>query len=75
MQIRILPVAQSKHGESMTPEQIRELRGKLTQAQFARKLGLSLQQISNLETGRCKTGKKAAKRLERYAMRKKLLFL
>ncbi len=47
----------------MTPEQIRKLRGDLTQAVFARKIGLSVQQVSNLETGRNKPSRITSRKL------------
>ena len=42
----------------MEKEEIREIRGNLTQAAFARKLGVTVQEVSNWETGRCKPRRK-----------------
>jgi DNA-binding transcriptional regulator YiaG len=54
----------------MTPEQIRKLRGDLTQAVFARKIGLSVQQVSNLETGRNKPSRITLMKLLKYQGKK-----
>ena len=50
----------------MEKEEIRQIRGSLTQAAFARKLGVTVQEVSNWETGRCKPRRKNVIKILRY---------
>ena len=55
----------------MEKEEIRKIRGDLTQAIFARKLGVTVQEVSNWETGRCKPRRKNVIKILRYQERLK----
>jgi len=55
----------------MEKEEIRKVRGDLTQAAFARKLGVTVQEVSNWETGRCKPRRKNVIKILRYQERLK----
>jgi len=55
----------------MEKEEIREIRGNLTQAAFARKLGVTVQEVSNWETGRCKPRRKNVIKILKYQERLK----
>ena len=54
----------------MEKEEIRKVRGDLTQAAFARKLGVTVQEVSNWETGRCKPRRKNVIKILKYQERK-----
>ena len=57
--------------EKMEKEEIRQIRGSLTQAAFAHKIGVTVQTVSNLETGRCKPSKQTLNKLLKYKLRNK----
>ena len=55
----------------MEKEEIRQIRGSLTQAAFAHKIGVTVQEVSNWETGRCKPRRKNVIKILRYQERLK----
>jgi len=55
----------------MEKEEIRQIRGSLTQAAFAHKIRVTVQTVSNLETGRCKPSKQTINKILKYKLRNK----